>query len=52
VGMKYKNGARGQFAHFNIITVLNPDGEIVRQQTGLNQNIEEMVAMVQQMAAR
>src|SRR6267142_1016381 len=51
VGMKYKNGARGQFAHFNIITVLNPDGEIVRQQTGLNQNIEEMVAMVQQMAA-
>ena len=52
VGMKYKNGARGQFAHSNIITVLNSDGEIVRQQIGLNQNIEETVAMVQQMAAR
>ena len=52
VGMKYKNGARGQFAHSNIITVLNPDGEIVRQQIGLNQNIEETVAMVQQIAAR
>jgi len=51
LGMKYKNGARGQFAHSNIITVLNSDGEIVRQQLGLNQNIEEMVAMVQQMAA-
>ena len=49
--MKYKNGARGQFAHSNIITVLNSDGEIVRQQIGLNQNIEETVARVQQMAA-
>jgi len=52
VGMKYKNGARGQFAHSNIITLLSPDGEIVRQQIGLNQNIEETVAMVQQIAAR
>jgi len=52
LGMKYKNGARGQFAHSNIITVLNPDGEIVRQQIGLNQNINEIVTMVQQIAAR
>jgi len=52
VGMKYKYGARGRFAHSNIITVLNPEGEIVRQQIGLNQSIEETVAMVQQMAAR
>ena len=52
VGMKYKYGARGQFAHSNIITVLNPDGEIIHQQIGLNQNIEETVAMVQQIAAR
>ena len=52
VGMKYRPGARGQFSHSNIITVLNPEGEIVRQQTGLNQNIEEMVTVVQQIAAR
>src|SRR5882724_4170118 len=52
VGMKYKNGARGQFAHSNIITLLSPDGEIVRQQIGLNQNIEETVSMVQQIGAR
>jgi protein SCO1/2 len=52
VGMKIRNGARGQFGHSNIITVLNPDGEIIRQQVGLNQNIEEMVALVQQFAVR
>jgi protein SCO1/2 len=52
LGMKYKDGARGQFSHSNIITVLNPDGEIVRQQIGLNQSIEETVAMVQQIAVR
>jgi len=52
VGMKYKYGARGQFAHSNIITVLNPDGEIIHQQIGLNQNIEETVAMVQQIAVQ
>jgi protein SCO1/2 len=52
VGMKYRNGARGQFSHSNIITVLNSDGEIVHQQVGLNQSIEETVATVQQIAAR
>jgi protein SCO1/2 len=50
VGMNYKYGARGQFSHSNIITVLNRDGEVVRQQTGLNQSIEQTVAIVQQIA--
>ena len=52
LGMKYRNGARGQFGHSNIITVLNADGEIIHQQIGLNSNIEEMVTMVKQIAAR
>jgi protein SCO1/2 len=52
VGMKFKNGARGQFAHANIITVLDAEGEIVRQQLGLNQSIDETVATVRQMATR
>ncbi len=52
LGMKYRDGARGQFAHSNLITVLNPDGEIVHQQIGLNQNIDETVNLIQQMAAR
>ncbi len=52
LGMKYRNGARGQFGHSNIITLLNADGEIIHQQIGLNQNINEIVTMVQQIAAR
>ena len=50
LGMKYRYGARGQFSHSNIITVLNPRGEIVRQQTGLNQDIAETIALTQQIA--
>jgi protein SCO1/2 len=36
LGVKYKKDARSQFAHSNVITILNPAGEIVRQQNGLN----------------
>jgi protein SCO1/2 len=52
LGMKFRNGARGQFSHSNIITVLNPGGEIVHQQTGLNQDVGGTVAMVQQVTVR
>ena len=52
LGMKWRPGARGQFGHSNIITLLNPAGEIVRQQIGLNQSIEQTVVMVQEMASR
>jgi len=38
LGVKFKKDQRGQFAHSNIITVLNPEGEIIHQQIGLNQN--------------
>lgn len=43
LGVKYKKDARGQFAHSNIITVLDPGGEVVHQQIGLNQLPEETV---------
>ncbi len=46
LGVRYKQDARGQFAHSNVITVLNADGEIVHQQIGLNQNIEESVKVL------
>ncbi len=52
LGIKYKEDARGQFAHSNLITVLNAQGEIVRQQIGLNQDIQEMVSLIQQLAAK
>ena len=42
LGMKYRDGARGQFSHSNLITVLDSGGEI----------IEETVNLVQRIAAR
>ncbi len=35
LGVNYAPEANGQFAHSNIITVLNAEGEIVHQQVGL-----------------
>jgi protein SCO1/2 len=52
LGIKYKEDARGQFAHSNVITILNAQGEIVHQQIGLNQDVYETVRSIQQAAAR
>jgi protein SCO1/2 len=43
LGVKYKEEATGQFAHSNLITVLNGDGEIVHQLVGLGQDINATV---------
>ena len=43
LGVKYKEDSNGQFAHSNVITVLNAKGEIVHQQIGLNEDISETV---------
>ena len=44
LGVKYKQDPRGQFAHSNLISLLNKDGELVAQQTGLNQSGEDIVS--------
>jgi protein SCO1 len=41
LGINYQRDARGQFAHSNIITLLNREGEIVHQVHGLNTSVEE-----------
>ena len=43
LGVKYKEEATGQFAHSNIITVLNGEGEIVHQLVGLGQDSKATV---------
>jgi len=43
LGVKYKEEATGQFAHSNLITVLNANGEIVHQLVGLGQDINATV---------
>lgn len=41
LGVKFKQDARGQFAHSNLLTLLNAEGEIVHRQGGLNGDISE-----------
>ena len=43
LGVKFKKDARGQFAHSNILTLLNAGGEMAHQQIGLNQSPDETV---------
>jgi len=49
LGVKFKKDARGQFAHSNILTVLNGSGEVVHQQIGLNQPPGETVKQLVQL---
>ncbi len=51
LGVKFKEDASGQFAHSNLITILNAQGEIVHQQTGLNQDLAETLRHLRQLAA-
>lgn len=46
LGMKFKQDARGQFAHSNLITILNPAGEIVHQHAGLQGDVSEAARAV------
>lgn len=43
LGVNYRKDARGQYAHSNIITLLNSGGEVDFQQSGLNINPSQMV---------
>lgn len=49
LGVKFKKDARGQFAHSNILTVLNAGGEVAHQQIGLNQAPDETVKHLTQL---
>ena len=51
LGVNYAQDARGQFAHSNIITVLNAEGEIAFQQTGLGQGPAALVAAIGRLTA-
>lgn len=50
LGVKYKQDARGQFAHSNLLTVLNAEGEIVHQLAGLNGDISETARVLAALA--
>ena len=41
LGVKYQQTADGMFSHSNLITILNAEGEIVHQRTGLKGGLDE-----------
>jgi protein SCO1/2 len=48
LGVIYKQDANGDFAHSNLITVLNAEGEIVFQKPGVNVDPQEIVRQIEQ----
>ena len=46
LGVKFKKDAQGQFSHSNLITLLNSEGEVIKQQVGLNKNQKETTQML------
>ena len=46
LGVKYRKDAQGGFSHSNLITVLNPAGEIVHRQVGLHQPVADTIAAI------
>ena len=47
LGVIYKQDANGDFAHSNLITVLNAEGEIVFQKPGVNVDPQEIVRQIE-----
>lgn len=52
LGVNYRKDERGQFAHSNVITVLNREGEVAYQQLGLNQEPGPAVEALARCAAQ
>lgn len=44
VGVKYKQEADGSFAHSNVVTILNAQGEVIHQRLGLRGGLEATAA--------
>jgi protein SCO1/2 len=51
LGVNYSEGARGQFEHSNLLTLLNSEGEVAHQHTGLKQDPGALMAAIEKAAA-
>lgn len=49
LGVQFKEDAQGNFSHSNVITLLNAEGEIVRQNSGLNTDNHELIQAIEQL---
>ncbi len=52
LGINYRQDARGQFAHSNLITILDREGEIALQVRGLNNSPDEAVRALKRFAGK
>lgn len=52
LGVKYKQEADGMFSHSNLVTVLNPEGEIAHQRAGLKGGLEQAAEAVIKVAPK
>ena len=50
LGVNFAEDARGQFAHTNLITLLNAEGEITFQHAGLKQDPALLIAAIEKAA--
>ena len=51
LGVIYRKDTNGDFAHSNIITLLNAEGEIVFQQPGLNLPTDEIISKLKTLSS-
>ena len=51
LGVNYAEDARGQFAHTNLITLLNAEGEIAFRHAGLKQEPAPLIAAIEKSAS-
>ena len=52
LGVKFKKDQRGQFAHSNLISILNAEGEVVHQQVGLNMSPETSARVIRRLVEK
>lgn len=52
LGVQYRKEARDRFAHSNLLTLLNAEGEVVHQSAGLGAEVSDLVEAIQRLAPR
>jgi len=52
LGVKYQKDSSGNFAHSNLITVLDAEGNVVKRVEGLNQPMDEATSVIETISQR
>jgi len=52
LGVKYQKDSSGNFAHSNLITVLDAEGNVVNRVEGLNQPMDEAASVIETISQR